>query len=101
MFTIATRRSGDAAESRTSRRQLIFDAAAAVGVAGAFAAGLSPRSAAAAKVKMAQADIGYQPRPNGAQRCHLCVNWQAPSACKVVAGSISPSGWCGLFVHKA
>lgn len=101
MFTLTTHRTEGAIESQISRRKLIIDVAVAAGVAGALAAGLSPRSATAAKVKMAQADIGYQNRPNGAQRCDLCVNWQAPSACKVVAGSISPSGWCGLFVHKA
>ena len=88
-------------EQMTSRRQLIINMALATGAAGVVAAGLIATPAIAQKQKLAPADIGYQPRPNGSQRCDQCVNWQAPNACKLVAGTISASGWCGLFVHKA
>ena len=81
-----------------SRRQLIFGAALTAGLVGA--AGLIPRSAAAAQSKLSQADSGYQNRPNGGRRCDLCTNWQAPGSCKVVAGPISPSGWCSLFAAR-
>jgi hypothetical protein len=81
-----------------SRRQLIFGAALTAGLAGA--AGLIPKSAAAAQSKLSQGDSGYQNRPNGGQRCELCANWQAPTSCKVVAGPISPSGWCSLFAAR-
>ncbi|SRR5258708_18900114 len=81
-----------------SRRQLIFGAALTAGLAGA--AGLIPRSAAAAQSKLSQGDSGYQNRPNGGQRCELCANWQAPTSCKVVAGPISASGWCSLFAAR-
>jgi len=97
---ISTRLIARTCAPRSSRRQLIVGAALCAGLAGATAAGLSPRSAAAAKTKLAPGDIGYQARPNGAQRCDLCVNWQPPATCKLVAGSISPTGWCGLFVKK-
>jgi hypothetical protein len=90
-----------ASAPQTSRRQLIFNMAIVAGVAGATVTGLSAGSAMAKQSKLAQTDIGYQNRPNGGQRCDICVNWQAPSACKLVAGTISPSGWCGLFVRKA
>jgi len=55
---------------------------------------------AAAAAKLAQAEIGYQPTPKGRLRCDMCANWQGPNACKVVAGAISPMGWCGLFVAR-
>lgn len=42
----------------------------------------------------------YQDQPNGQQRCSLCANFQAPSACLVVNGTVSPSGWCKLFKAK-
>lgn len=80
----------------SSRRQLIFDMAVGFGVVGAVS--LVPRSAAAAK--LSQSDSGYQNHPNASQRCELCTNWMAPTSCKVVAGNISPSGWCSLFAAR-
>lgn len=62
--------------------------------------GLTPRHAVAAAAKLSPGEIGYQTSPKGSARCELCVNWQAPNACKVVAGAISPKGWCGLFAQK-
>jgi hypothetical protein len=84
-----------------TRRQLLGKAALAAGLAGVGAAGLSHHSATAATVKLRPGDIGYQSSPKGNARCELCVNWQAPNACKVVSGEISPTGWCGLFVRKS
>ena len=85
----------------SSRRDLIINAGLAAGAVSLFAVTAISTPATAQGQKMAPGDIGYQSRPNGAQRCELCVNWQPPAACKLVAGSISPSGWCGLFVRKA
>jgi hypothetical protein len=79
-----------------SRRQLIFDMALAAGVVASVT--LAPRPAAAAK--LSQSDSGYQNHPNGAQRCDTCANWQSPGSCKLVNGSISPSGWCSLFAAR-
>ena len=87
-------------EAGTTRRGLIVRLALA-GTAGVAAAGLGPRRAGAAGAKLAPGEIGYQASPKGAARCELCVNWQAPNACKLVSGAISPTGWCGLFVRKA
>jgi hypothetical protein len=92
--------SHDKHECGTSRRQLIGRMTLAIGLAGVVGAGLAPRRALAAPAKLPPNEIGYQASPKGNARCELCVNWQAPNACKVVAGSISPSGWCGLFVRK-
>jgi len=85
-----------ASDGATTRRGLI----ACLAFAGAVAAGMSGRASAAA-AKLSPKEIGYQASPKGPARCELCVNWQSPNACKLVAGPISPSGWCGLFVRKA
>ena len=60
--------------------------ATAFGTQQAAAAGSVPQSAAA-----------YQDKPNGDKRCDGCSHFDPPSSCKVVAGVISPSGWCKLF----
>ena len=77
-----------------SRRRVI---AAAIAGGAIVAVG----GARASRAKLAPAEIGYQNSPRGAQRCDQCVNWRAPDACTVVAGPISPTGWCGLFVRKS
>ena len=84
----------------TTRRGLIARLAIA-GAAGLAGAGLVSGRAAAAPAKLPPNEIGYQTSPKGSARCELCANWQAPNACKVVAGPISPTGWCGLFVRKS
>ena len=63
--------------------------ATAFGTQHAAAAGSVPQSAA-----------GYQDTPNGDKRCDGCSHFAPPSSCKVVAGVISPSGWCKLFAAK-
>ena len=84
----------------TSRRQLIRRATVLVGAAGLVGAGLAPRRAFAAPAKTDPKVVSYQATPKGDARCELCANWQAPNACKLVAGPISPSGWCSLFARK-
>jgi hypothetical protein len=58
-------------------------------------------SQAAAQQKVSQELAKYQATPKDKQRCDGCASFQAPNACKVVEGDISPSGWCQLFVPKA
>jgi hypothetical protein len=82
---------------RISRRRLLGGTALALSAA----ATATVASRAAAQEKMSQADAKYQGTPKGDQRCDGCMLFQAPSACKVVEGAISPSGWCQLFVKKA
>lgn len=55
---------------------------------------------AAASGSVPQTAAGYQDTPNGDKRCDGCSHFAAPSSCKVVAGTISPSGWCKLFAAK-
>jgi hypothetical protein len=84
----------------TNRRQAIRGVTALIGVTGAVGVGLAPR-AAAAEAKVPPDQVQYQATPKGDARCELCANYQAPNACKVVAGPISPSGWCSLFAKKS
>jgi hypothetical protein len=39
----------------------------------------------------------YQNAPNGRQRCGRCVHFVPPGRCEIVAGEISPQGWCRFF----
>jgi hypothetical protein len=87
-------------ELKTNRRRLIERMGLAIGAAAVLGAGVEPRRAAAATTKLPPQDAGYQPSPKGKARCEVCANWQAPNGCKVVAGSISPTGWCSLFAPR-
>lgn len=84
-------------QSAMSRRKLLkvgMGAAAILGV-----------SAAAAEAQIAhkasQKDAGYQDSPNGAQNCGNCRNFQAPSGCRVIEGTVSANGYCRMYAKKA
>lgn len=81
-----------------SRRGLLVKAAMLGGGAAALASGAFP--AEAASHKMTQSAASYQPKPKGSARCDGCALFQKPAACQVVAGTISPIGWCILFAAK-
>lgn len=66
---------------------------------GTTAAGMAVRRAGAQQ-KLAQNAVQYQDQPKGPQRCDGCAQFQPPNACKLVQGTISPSGWCLLFSPK-
>ncbi len=83
-----------------SRRRSVLTFAALAGAAGIVGTGLAPGAVAAA-TKVAQKTVAYRSSPNGKLRCDLCTQWQAPASCKVVEGTISPSGWCSLYAAKA
>ena len=91
----------DARSAVVQRRRLIVDLTLLAGAASLFDLILPGSWAVAGQVKLAQNEIGYQPTPKGQQRCDACVNWNPPGTCKLVAGSISPTGWCGLFARKS
>jgi hypothetical protein len=77
-----------------SRRCLLQRAACAGGALLIFASGV--KSAMAGKIP--QGAVSYQDSPKGAQSCANCRLFEAPSACKSVDGSISPNGWCKIYV---
>lgn len=81
---------------KASRRGLLMAGAAIV------AAGAVVRQAAADdQQKIEKSLVGYQDKPNAnGQKCSTCANFQPPNACAIVAGTISPNGWCGAFAPK-
>jgi recombinational DNA repair protein RecR len=70
----------------------------AFGGTAAFAARANER---VAQEKIAQKIVQYQDTPKNNQICMNCVNFEAPNACKIVAGTINPNGWCIAFAPKA
>ena len=85
------------ASGRVSRRDFLFVSGVAGGAIFGAALVVSP---AAASNKMSPKAMQYRPSPNGNQRCDNCANFQAPGACKLVDGAISPVGWCILYRSK-
>jgi hypothetical protein len=80
---------------RRSRRDFLGKLALAGGGVLIATAAATPAAA-----KVAPKDVGYQPTPKGSARCDNCVQWQAPNACKLVSGIISPNGWCSIYAHR-
>jgi hypothetical protein len=85
-----------------TRRTIIAAAAAAVASVPLLTA---PKTARAAGTTP-QSAVHYQTHPNGANHCGKCnyfipgASATGPGQCKVVAGQISPNGWCQLFAPK-
>jgi uncharacterized protein YjbJ (UPF0337 family) len=59
-------------------------------------------AAPAGTSKVSQTSVQYQAQPKGEQKCGGCLNFVAESnTCKLVAGQVSPEGWCSLWAKKA
>ena len=81
--------------SPLARRSLLRRFFGAVGASTLFYA--VPFSATAV-IKISQNAVAYQDHPEGDKRCDKCMQFQPPNGCKMVDGSISPNGYCRLFV---
>ncbi|HEX7388763.1 MAG TPA: hypothetical protein VF286_01550 [Acidiphilium sp.] len=79
---------------RGPARRTVLLAAGGFAVAG----GIAPPAHAQAKVSEAAAK--YRNHPNGQQRCAICLQFQPPATCAIVAGTIGPTGWCSFFAAK-
>jgi len=88
-----------------SRQMLIKQSVAVAATALAAGTLLRPRTVQAAKA--AKSSMMYQDKPHANQRCSGCVQFvpgsspDANGTCRVVAGSISPNGWCVAFTPKS
>jgi hypothetical protein len=80
--------------ARYSRRGLLRRAVGAATVL--IATPGSPK----ALMQMSQQTAGYQDHPDGSKQCQPCAQFMPPSACHIVAGSISSHGSCRFFVKK-
>lgn len=59
-------------------------------------------AAPAATGKVPQASVQYQTQPKGEQKCGECLHFIVESnTCKLVAGQVSPEGWCSLWAKRA
>lgn len=88
--------SGSSPEAIGRRRFLRL---VALAFGGAAAAGLGRTPALAQQSKQA---ANYQNSPNGGQRCGDCAFFNSRSrTCQIVAGEISPNGWCRYFRSKS
>src|SRR5579863_5306849 len=83
-----------------SRRSLLRNVTLAAGGAAVLGTAAPAERAEAADTKVAQKAVAYQDTPKGPQRCDNCTYFEPPASCKVVAGTISPSGWCQLYAKK-
>jgi hypothetical protein len=81
-----------------SRRALLQGGAGTTGAA--IILGATPNSASAV-VKLSQKVAAYQDHPDGDKHCGKCVQFQPPTACKLVDGTVSPEGYCRFFVPAA
>ncbi|WP_298016138.1 high-potential iron-sulfur protein [uncultured Castellaniella sp.] len=85
---------------RQALRALALTAGAAAALPLAGLLGGSRAVAAESSGKASKAEVKYQDHPDGAAFCANCANFtpgpapDAPGACLVVAGEISPKGWC-------
>ena len=84
---------------RVSRRNILHGGVLVfTGGVGFSAAGMA---STASSGKMSQSQAGYKSSASGDKQCDKCQQFQAPSACKIVDGSVSPSGTCNFFTAKS
>ena len=80
-------------DDAATRRQVLRAAGLAV-VGGVVAV------SARAQEKIDPKQVQYQETPKDGAKCSTCVNFEAPAACKIVSGKISPEGWCIAYAPK-
>jgi hypothetical protein len=89
---------------RESTRRRLLGQAAALPVL--LALPLLARPSRAWAVNASKDDVHYQDHPNENRRCADCVQFvpagdgQQSGTCRIVAGAISPNGWCMAFTPK-
>ena len=85
---------------RVSRRHVLTIAAGATGASIASAASVIAVSTPAQAAKVSQKIVKYQATPKGQQSCENCVQFEAPSSCKTVDGTVAAQGWCMVYAKK-
>lgn len=97
--TIACTTGAPSPEVGLSRRRLF---GTLIGSAAAVGAGLAVlRSGPAdAQSKTPKKVAKYQDHPKNGQQCSKCRFFRPPHSCQLVAGNISPNGWCSFYAKK-
>lgn len=81
-----------AASSRVlSRRNFLKVSVTGAAIASGLSACMTGPMAAG---KTTKALALYQDTPNRGERCAGCTHFLEPDGCEIVAGAISPNGWC-------
>lgn len=57
----------------------------------------APAQAQEKPEQLSKPEAEYQDSPKNDQQCSECTKFQPPKGCAVVAGDISPRGWCKLY----
>jgi hypothetical protein len=83
-----------------SRRQALTIAAGVAGASVTGAAVIVGASTPAQAAKASQKIVKYQDTPKGDQSCESCVQFEAPSSCKTVDGTVAAQGWCMVYAKK-
>jgi hypothetical protein len=81
-----------------SRRSILKFAGLLAGAS--LASGLPVARDALAQQKASKEAMKYQDKPNGEMKCSNCLQFVAPSGCKVVEGNVSPEGYCIAWAKK-
>lgn len=96
----------DKLQRKLSRRSLLKGAASLAGMAIVVPLALTSREALAGQ-KASKAAMQYQDKPKAGKKCSTCMQFvpgksaSADGTCKVVAGSISPHGYCIAWSPKS
>ncbi|WP_085026547.1 twin-arginine translocation signal domain-containing protein [Ensifer aridi] len=82
--------------SRRNFLKISGTGAAVAGAVGLTSCMTSPRMAPVARGAgtTPKREAAYQNSPNRGRRCAGCTHFLEPNACEIVAGEISPNGWC-------
>jgi len=84
---------------KLSRRSVLRQVALLAGAT--LAASVVRNNDALAQQKATKEAMKYQDKPSGDKQCSNCLQFVAPNGCKVVEGTVSPSGYCIAWVKKA
>lgn len=97
--SLSPRPQSQPADMWLSRRQ-IFPTVLGVGAIFAATLSLGTSPMAEAQSKTSKKVAKYQDQPNKGQKCSECRFFQPAHSCQLVAGNISPNGWCSFFGKK-
>ena len=86
-------------DCKLSRRSVLRRVALLAGAA--LTATVVRNNDALAQAKATKEAMKYQDKPSGDKQCGNCLQFVAPNGCKVVEGTVSPSGYCIAWVKKS
>lgn len=92
-------------QTKFSRREVIK--IGLLGSAASFLGLITGRLQAADPAKASKSEVQYRDEPNDNQQCSNCLQFipgkssKDSGECKVVAGKISPQGWCSAYAPKS